>query len=142
MIFFTGLIFLGSCKSPSQQRFDEIKTGNENQKPQIQNKPTSPKIEFVQVVKFKSTLPDSLVLQTINERKKQFEKVTGLVQKYYMKEKSTGEYSAIYLWASEQDFLNYRQSELGKTIGSAYKTAGKPRVELFEMLFPLRPESE
>lgn len=131
-----------ACSNPQlEKELETLKT--ENTQLKIENeilKTPAPehKIKFVQIVKFKSLLTDSEVTKTIHERKLQFLEVPGLVQKYYMQEKTTGEYSGVYLWASEQDFLNYKQSELGKTIGSAYRTDGRPRVELFEMLFPLR----
>ena len=136
------LFILTACSNvQNQKEYDVLRAENEALKTAIdslQKNNSKQEITFVQLVKFKSTLHDSEVIKTINERKLQFLEVPGLVQKFYMQEKVTGEYSGIYLWASEQDFLNYRETELGKTIGSAYKVDGKPRVELFEMLFPLR----
>lgn len=141
-IIFPTFFVLASCSNPQlQKEVVALKAENDSLRAAITLLKTpaeKEKATFVQLVKFKSTLPDTEVVRIINERKLQFLKVPGLVQKYYMKEKLTGEYSGIYLWKSEQDFLNYRQTELGKTTGTAYKTEGKPRVELFEMLFPLR----
>jgi len=34
----------------------------------------------------------------------------------------------------------YRQSELARTTPVAYKVEGQPRIEVFEVLFPLRSE--
>lgn len=93
---------------------------------------------FVQFVKFKSQLDDSLVLKIIDERKFQFMKVPGLIQKFYLKDTITGEFSGIYFWRNQEDYLNFKKTELGQTLSSAYKTQGKPRVELFKILFPLR----
>lgn len=136
------LFILTACSNvQNQKEYDVLRAENEALKTAVdslQKNNSKQEITFVQIVKFKSTIHDSEVIKTINERKLQFLEVPGLVQKYYMQEKATGEYSGIYLWASEKDFLNYRETELGKTIGSAYKVDGKPRMELFEMLFPLR----
>ena len=124
-----------------QKDLEVLKAENDSLKSELEKqKNTAPKtdINFVQFVKFKSTLPDSEVVNIINSRRLQFLEMPGLVQKYYMWEKASGDFCGIYFWASEQDFLNYRQTELGKTISLAYKLDGKPRVELFEMLFPLR----
>ncbi|MFZ9943374.1 MAG: YdhR family protein [Bacteroidia bacterium] len=93
---------------------------------------------FALLVKFKSNLPDSVVLKTMNERKIEFEKLPGLVQKYYMREPASGEFAGIYLWATAQDCMDYRKSELAKTIKEAYQIQGNVRVELFDVLFPLR----
>jgi hypothetical protein len=35
----------------------------------------------------------------------------------------------------------FRESELGKTIASAYKVVGTPHIEVHELMFPLRPEA-
>lgn len=93
---------------------------------------------FAMIVKFKSDLPDSLVLKTMNDRKIEFEKLPGLVQKYYMREPASGEYSGIYLWATSQDCMDYRKSELAKTVKEAYLINGPVRVEFFDILCPLR----
>ena len=50
----------------------------------------------------------------------------------------TGEYTGIYLWDSEQSIREFRESELARTIPSAYQVAGQPRIEIFEVLRPLR----
>ena len=136
------VLLLTSCSNPQlQKEFNKLKAENDSIKAKLEAinySDNTSDITFVQLVKFKSTLPDSEVVKIINERKLIFQNLPGLVQKYYMKEKSTGEYSGIYFWASEQDYLNFRQSEFGKSLGSAYKVDGKPRLELFEFLFPLR----
>lgn len=93
---------------------------------------------FVQIVKFKSTLPDSVVFDVIEKRKVAFLNVPGLLQKYYLRDVQTQEFCGVYLWATEQDYLNFRTTDLSKTSAQAYQVEGKARVELFEMIYPLR----
>jgi hypothetical protein len=98
----------------------------------------SPAIGFVQIVRFKSTLPDSIVFSVIEKRKIEFLKVPGLVQKYYLRDPKTMEFCGIYLWASEQDFLEFKKSDLAKSSAQAYQIDGQARVELYNMIYPLK----
>jgi heme-degrading monooxygenase HmoA len=93
---------------------------------------------FVQIVKFRSQLPDSAVSEIMESRKGAFLKVPGLLQKYYLKNPNTKEYCGVYMWASEQDFINFRKTELAKSSAKAYQVQDSARVELFEMIYPLR----
>lgn len=95
-------------------------------------------IGFVQIVRFKSSLPDSIVFGVIEKRKAEFLKVPGLVQKYYLRDPKTMEFCGVYLWASEQDFLEYKKTELARSSAQAYKIEGQARAELYNMIYPLR----
>lgn len=95
-------------------------------------------IGFVQIVKFKSTLPDSVVFNVIERRKVEFLRVPGLVQKYYLRDPKSMEFCGVYLWASEQDFLEFKKTELAKSSAQAYQIEGQARVELYNMIYPLR----
>ena len=92
----------------------------------------------IQAVKFKSGLTDAEVRQTMEERAPQFRALPGLVQKYYLRDVETGEYSGMYFWDSDQSLGEFRKSELARTIPIAYKVIGQPRVETYEVIFPLR----
>lgn len=96
---------------------------------------------FMLLVKFHSGLPHEEVLRVMDERLPQFRAVPGLVQKYYARESSTGDYVGVYLFDSEEALLRYRGSELAASIPGAYRVEGTPRRELLELLFPLRPEA-
>ncbi len=98
----------------------------------------SAEIGFVQIVRFKSTLPDSIVFGVIEKRKVEFLKVPGLVQKYYLRDPKTMEFCGVYLWASEQDFLEFKKTDLAKSSAQAYQIDGQARVELYHMIYPLR----
>lgn len=93
---------------------------------------------IIQFVKFKSTLSDADVQQVMKDRAPRFRALPGLVQKYYGHEKQTGEFTGIYLWDSEQSLREFQQTELARTIPVAYKADGSPRIEIFDVLFPLR----
>lgn len=97
---------------------------------------------IVQMVKFKSGLPDSDIEKVIHERAPQFRVLPGLVQKYYVRDRETGEVSGIYLWDSLESLQEFRQSELARTIPEAYRVEGQPRVETYDLLVTLRPERE
>lgn len=93
---------------------------------------------IVQFVKFKSGLPAADVQRVMEERAPRFRALPGLVQKYYGHEKETGEFTGIYLWDSEDSMREFQQTELARTIPAVYKVESAPRIEFFEVLFPLR----
>ena|SRR5687768_10439849 len=92
------------------------------------------------LVKFHSGLSQDEVVRNLEERVSLFRAVPGLVQKYYAREPATGDYVGVYLFESEQALLNYRSSEVARSIPYVYQLEGTPRVEIMELLFPLRPE--
>ena len=95
---------------------------------------------IIQTVKFNSTLSEAEIQRVMEERAPQFRALPGLLQKYYLRDIQTGEVGAVYIWDSEESFRRYRQSDLARTIVSAYKAVGQPRVEIFETMMTLRPE--
>jgi hypothetical protein len=97
---------------------------------------------FMLLVKFQSGLPHEEVLRVMHERLPQFRAVPGLVQKYYARESSTGDYVGIYLFDSEESLVRYRESELAASIPGTYQVEGTPRRELSELLFALRPDAQ
>lgn len=95
---------------------------------------------IIQIVRFKSGLPDEKVLEMYEARSPQYRALAGLRQKYYLRFPETGEHGAVYLWESEADIKAFRQSELGQTISSAYQIKGASQSELAELVMMLRPE--
>ena len=95
---------------------------------------------IIQTVKFKSALSEAEVQRVMEERAPQFRALPGLLQKYYLRDNQTGEVGAVYIWDSEESLHAYRQSDLARTIASAYKAVEQPRVEIFETVLILRPE--
>jgi hypothetical protein len=92
-------------------------------------------------VKFRSALPADTVRATMEARAAAFRAQPGLVQKYYAYEPVSGEWSGIYFWESPKALAAFRESELAHSIPAAYQVIGAPRMEVLEVLFPLRPDS-
>jgi heme-degrading monooxygenase HmoA len=93
---------------------------------------------IVQFVKFPSGLSEAEVRRTMEERAPQFRALPGLLQKYYGRERESGEFCGIYIWDSEASLAAFRASELARSIPDAYQVARQPRIEIFDVLFPLR----
>lgn len=90
-------------------------------------------------VRIKSNLDPKELDRRINQRKPRFLEVPGLVQKIYGRDETTGEVCGIYFFENEEALAAYRESELAKTIPTAYE-AIDVRREVYDVLFPLRPE--
>jgi heme-degrading monooxygenase HmoA len=95
---------------------------------------------IVQVVKYKTGLTDEEAAKAIAQRAPQYEALSGLRQKLYIREPGTGDYGGIYVWEDEDSMREFRQSDLAATIPDAYRVEGDPRVEVFEVVSVLRPE--
>ena len=93
---------------------------------------------LILLVKFKSRLSFEEVVKVVDSRADEFRALKGLQQKYYLQEPGTQEYAGLYFWESREDFLAYRDSELRATIAKAYQTEGEPRIEVFNVIKPLR----
>lgn len=90
------------------------------------------------LVSFRSELDHDEVVRAMSERAPGFRALEGLEQKYYLKGEGAGEYGGLYLWRSQDDLVDYRMSDLAATISSAYRIAGAPEVQVFEILMPVR----
>jgi len=98
---------------------------------------TQPTIMLI-VRGLKSGLPQEELERRYKERLPLFRNVTGLIQKYYSHDESTGEWAGIYLWDSEESLAKYLQSDLRKSIPAAYELTEPPRVERFPIVDVLR----
>jgi heme-degrading monooxygenase HmoA len=96
---------------------------------------------ITQFVKFESALTEEEALAICEARKPQYLATPGLIQKYYLKLDEPNHYGGFFLWESREAMAAFRESELGKTIASAYKVVGTPHIEVHELMFPLRPEA-
>jgi hypothetical protein len=94
------------------------------------------------VVKFHSGLPDSEVRELLDQRLPSVLQVPGLLQKYYARGASTGDYVGVHVFDSEESLVRYRHSEVSRSLPVLYAALEQPRVETFEVLFPLRSEVE
>jgi heme-degrading monooxygenase HmoA len=86
----------------------------------------------------KSKLPYDELERRFKERMPQFRDVPGLLQKYYSYDPSTEEWAGIYLWESEDSAAAYLESDLRKTIASAYELTQPPRIDRFPIVDVLR----
>lgn len=93
---------------------------------------------IVQFVQFETALTEEEVVAVANARLPQFRAIPGLVQKYYLKLDKPNHYGGFYIWESREALMAFRESELAKTIPSAYRVVGAPDVDIHQLLFPLR----
>lgn len=90
-------------------------------------------------VRVKSKLDEKELERRLLERKPKFHDIPGLAQKIYGKDKATGDMCGIYFFETEEALAQFRDSELAKTIPTAYE-ATEIRREIYDILYPLRPE--
>ena len=90
-------------------------------------------------VRIKSNLEFKELERRVNERKPRFKEVPGLIQKFYGKDESTGDVCGIYFFEDKDSLVTFRETELAKTIPTAYE-AKEIRREVYELLYPLYPD--
>lgn len=91
-------------------------------------------------VRIKSNLDPEELERRVEERKPRFLEVPGLIQKIYGRDEATGDVCGIYFFENKETLAAFRDTELAKTISSAYE-AEEIRPEVYEILFPLKPEA-
>ena len=72
-------------------------------------------------VRVKSDLDPEELERRLNERKPRFLQVPGLIQKIYGRDEATGDVCGIYFFESKEALAAFRDTELAKTIPSAYE---------------------
>jgi hypothetical protein len=90
-------------------------------------------------VRVKSDLDPEELERRLNERKPRFLQVPGLVQKIYGRDDVSGDVCGIYFFENREALNAFRETELARTIPAAYE-ATDIRREVYEVLYPLRPE--
>jgi hypothetical protein len=90
-------------------------------------------------VRVKSDLDPEELERRVIERRPRFRDVPGLVQKIYGRDESTGDVCGIYFFEDQEALSAFRETELAKTIPTAYE-AKEIRREVYEMLYPLYPD--
>jgi len=91
-------------------------------------------------VRIKSDLDSEELDHRLNERKPRFLEVPGLIQKIYGRDEATGDVCGIYFFENKEALSAFRETELAKTIPTAYE-ATEVRREVYEVLYPLKPEA-
>lgn len=87
-------------------------------------------------VRLKSDLDPAELERRLLERRPRFREVAGLVQKIYGRDEETGAFCGIYFFENRSDLAAFRETELARTIPSAYE-AIEVRPETYEVLYPL-----
>ena len=93
---------------------------------------------ILQFVKLKSALAEELLLAKAKERAPEFEAIPGLLQKYYVKIDNQGNYGGVYIWDSQESIIQFKASDLAKSIPAAYQVMEAPSIEIMDILFQLR----
>lgn len=93
---------------------------------------------IIVTVNFETSLSEEEALKIAKDRLPMFLDVPGLVQKYYLKGAKPNEYTGVYFWDSMESMLNFRESDLAKSIPAAYKVKGQPRIEVGNVFLQLR----
>jgi len=83
------------------------------------------------LVLFKSGLPEEEVVRKFDERAYKYRQVKGLQQKYYIHDESSGEFGGVYIFDSKENLEAFRNSDLAKSIGDAYKYLESPTRKVF-----------
>jgi hypothetical protein len=96
-------------------------------------------MSVVLFVRVQSDLPFEELERRVLKRKPEFREVPGLIQKIYGRDPATGDVCGIYFFESREALAAYSETDLAKTIPDAYE-ATDVRREVFEVLYPLRPE--
>ena len=94
---------------------------------------------ILQIIKLKSNLTEEELLERARGRQPKFGAIPGLLQKYYARVEG-GMYGGIYVWDSKESLMNFRESELAKSIPRAYELAEAPAIELMDIMFKLRED--
>lgn len=90
-------------------------------------------------VRIKSRLETKEFERRLLERRPRFLEVPGLVQKIYGRDGATGDVCGIYFFENKAALDAFRETDLARTIPAAYE-AIDIRREVYEVLYPLRPE--
>jgi len=90
-------------------------------------------------VRIKSDLAPEELEKRLLERRPRFKEVPGLIQKFYGRDESTGDVCGIYFFKDQASLSAFRETELAKTIPTAYE-AKEIRREAYEVIYPLYPD--
>ena len=96
-------------------------------------------MSVVLFVRIQSGLPFDELERRVLERRPQFLEVPGLIQKIYGRDPASGDVCGVYFFESRAALAAFRETELAKSIADAYE-ATEVRREVFEVLYPLRPD--
>lgn len=92
---------------------------------------------IIQFVQFETSLSEEDAMAVARERMPDYASTPGLLQKYYLKLGKPNHYGGFMIWESPEALQAFRESELARSVVSAYKVIGAPDVDIHELMFPL-----
>ena len=87
---------------------------------------------------FKSGLTREEILETSEKRAEQYLKVDGLIQKYYVEDLQGGRVGGIFIFDTKENLKSFKDSELAKSTGEAYRFTEPPHTRVLEIVKTLR----
>ena len=88
----------------------------------------------VLVILYKSGLSMEEVLSRFKKRSDKYREVQGLLQKLYVRDKSSDHVGGIYVFDSKESLEAFRNSDLEKSIGDAYQLVEPPSIRALEVV--------
>jgi heme-degrading monooxygenase HmoA len=95
---------------------------------------------IVSLVRFRSTLSDHEVQAAFESRSERYREVPGLIEKLYVRFRDTGEFGAVYVWDSEEALARFRETDLARSIPSAYVLEEAPTSEIADVVLVVSPD--
>ena len=87
---------------------------------------------------FKSGLSMEDIEKTSESRADLYRQVPGLVQKYYVVDKEMDRVGGVFVFDSQKSLEAFRESDLAKSTGKAYKFLEPPHTRALEIAKVLR----
>lgn len=91
---------------------------------------------------FKSGMNIKEVLKTSEIRAKDYRKVRGLLQKFYVRDRSSNHFGGIFIFDSKENLKAFRNSELVRSSQEAYKFLDPPDIRELEIVKLLHEQKE
>ena len=82
---------------------------------------------------FRSGLSMEEIEKTSEDMADQYRKVPGLVQKYYVLDRSTDRVGGVFVFDSIESLQAFKESDLAKSTGEAYKFKEPPHTRILEI---------
>jgi heme-degrading monooxygenase HmoA len=82
------------------------------------------------------------ILKKFEERADKYRNVKGLLQEFYVQDKSTGHLAGVYVFDSKENLETFRNEALAKSIGEAYKFLEPPTTRVLDVVKVLFEKKE
>lgn len=88
----------------------------------------------VLLILYKSALSIDRVMELFRERAKHYEKVPGLLQKFYVHDPLTDEVGGVYVFDSTESVEKFRGSDLERSIQNTYQFTERPSIQALDVV--------